>query len=90
MKETFWQSIEINVVRRSTTLHAVEEIRKLMYIIKKKKKKVIIINKTQALEEGIMVMEQKELLSTELWCEFSVLKGVVVVSRNNQMLCITS
>lgn len=39
MKETFWQSIEINVVRRSTTLHAVEEIRKLMYIIKKKKKK---------------------------------------------------
>lgn len=42
-----------------------EEIIKLMYIIKK----VININKIQASREEIMVMEQKEQVSTELQCE---------------------
>lgn len=39
-----------------------EEIIKLMYIIKKS-------NKIQASREEIMVMEQKEQVSTELQCE---------------------
>lgn len=55
----------IYIVLRSITLYAMEEIIKLMYIIKK----VINSNKIQASREEIMVMEQKEQVSTELQCE---------------------
>lgn len=55
----------IYIVLRSITLYAMEEITKLMYIIKK----VINSNKIQASREEIMVMEQKEQVSTELQCE---------------------